>query len=172
MPMIPFEDNYLSQEQAQAIIRVLEHQCNLIEEKETRDERDFPELYNEEYISGRTHTRTAQIYAGFHDGNEILDMSITKIKYGKNLYQPQLESDIAIIQMYSSKASLDIDEIKRKCSEYNTEESEKRYIALRFYTSKRGHLTQVQLVHFDKDARIISKTPIYKFRADIIEFVA
>ncbi len=170
--MIPFEDNYLSQEQAQAIIRVLEHQCNLIEEKERRNERDYPDLYDEDYMKGRTHSRTAQIYAGFHDGDVLLDMSISKINYGKYHIQPQLESNIAIIHMYSSEASFKIDEIKAKCSEYNTEGSFKKYIALKFYTGKSGRLTQVKLLHFNEYANIISETQIYSYKSSVLDFAA
>ena len=172
MAVIPFEDEYVTLEQATAIVEILVRQCDLIEASEVQNELDFPELYDDDYLNGRKHSYTGYVYSGFQENTPLPAMTIAKRKYGRIHYLPQIESDTAVIQIYSSEATLDINEIKEKCAEYNVEGNEKRFCVFQFWTSKRGHLTHVDLVHFNSDAEQISRTEIFKFRARPIRAAA
>ena len=165
MPIQAFENPYITIEQAQAIVNILTHQCALIERRNTADRVDFPELYDADYMKGRTHSDTSAVLAGFQEDTNIPGITITKIQYGRIHCQPQLESESAVMQIYSSDSSLKTDEIKEKCATYNGDDSNKKFCVFRFRTSSKGHLTGVDLIQFDANANIISTETIYKYRA-------
>lgn len=165
MPIQAFENPYITIEQAQAIVNIITHQCALIERRNTADRVDFPELYDADYMKGRTHSDTSAVLAGFQENTVIPGMTITKIQYGIMHWQPLLESETAVVQIYSSDASLNIKEIKAKCARWNTGESTKRFCVFQFRTSKKGHLTGVDLLDFDVNAKVIRRETIYKYRA-------
>lgn len=80
----------------------------------------------------------------------------------------------AVIQLYNSGAGkvLDSIEIKDKCRQYNYAGSQKKYGAIQFWTSKKGHLTRAELVEFDEKGSEVKRTIIYKYNAKLIPFVA
>lgn len=172
MDLIPFSDEYIPEAQAEAIVSIIAHQCDLIEARDAQNEIDYPELYDDDYLSGRKHSYAANIYAGFQETTVLPGMEITKRSYRKIHRQPQIESNTAVVQIYSSEVKFSSDEIKTKCSEYNNEGSEKRFLVLQFWTSKRGHLTRVEVVHFNESVDVISRTVIFKFRAQPIRIAA
>lgn len=165
MPIQLFANPYITRDQAQAIVDILIHQCDLIERRYADNQNNYPELYDNEYMKGRTHGDTGAVLAGFQENSVIPGMTITKIQYGIMHWQPLLESETAVVQIYSSDASLNIKEIKAKCARWNTGESTKRFCVFQFRTSKKGHLTGVDLLDFDVNAKVIRRETIYKYRA-------
>lgn len=101
-------------------------------------------------------------------------MKVYRIKYGHGLWQPELHSDTAVIQLYNSGAGkiLDSDEIRNKCKQYNYAGSQKKYGAIQFWTSQKGHLTKAELVGFDENGSELNRTSLYKYNAKTIPFVA
>lgn len=67
---------------------------------------------------------------------------------------------------------MDSTEIKDKCKQYNYAGSQKKYGAIQFWTSTRGHLTRAELVEFDVKGCEVKRTIIYKYNAKLIPFVA
>lgn len=168
----PFSSTLLTAEQADTIVSILVSQCNMIEEREKKNLESYPELYDEDYMSGRRHGYTASVLAGFQETTAIPQMSIKKKDYGRIHCQPELSSETSIIQIYSSKATLSIDEVCKMCAKYNSEGSEKRYGILQFWTSEKGHLTKVEIVELNESAMEINREIIYKYRASVRKLVA
>lgn len=161
---------WLTEEQIEVIVSILKKQCERIEERNQKLSDDFPDLFDELYYTGRGHGDTA----GFTEATEIPDMKVYRVKYGRGYWQPELHSDTAVIQLYNSGAGkvLDSIEIKDKCRQYNYAGSQKKYGAIQFWTSKKGHLTRAELVEFDEKGSEVKRTIIYKYNAKLIPFVA
>lgn len=172
MPITPFTNPYITQEQVQAIVDILIHQCDLIEQRNNANQVQFPELYDADYMSGRGHGDAAAVLAGFQPSTAIPNMTITKRHYGRIHCQPELESDTAIVQIYSGDASLNIEEIKNKCATYNTQASAKRFCIVQFRMSEKGHLTSVDLLTLDNRANVTLRENIYRYRARVIRAIA
>ena len=165
---------WLTEEQIEVIVSILKKQCERIEERNQKLSDDFPDLFDELYYTGRGHGDTGAVYAGFTEATEIPDMKVYRVKYGRGYSQPELHSDTAVIQLYNSGAGkvLDSIEIKDKCRQYNYAGSQKKYGAIQFWTSKKGHLTRAELVEFDEKGSEVKRTIIYKYNAKLIPFVA
>ena len=172
MPILPFTNPYITQEQAQAIVDILVYQCNSIEQRNYANQARFPNLQDADYMRGRGHGDTGAVYAGFQPDVAISGMTITKRHYGRIHCQPELESDTAIVQIYSGDASLNIEEIRNKCATYNAQDSTKRFCIIKFRMSERGHLTSVDLLTLDHQANVSLREPIYRYRASIIHAIA
>ena len=169
MPIQQFTNPSITHEQAQVIVDILIRQCNMIEARDAGDRAEFPELYDDDYSRGRNHSDTASVLAGFQPNTTIPDMTITKRNYGLMHCQPELESDTAVVQIYSDNASLNTREIRTKCSTYNVQNSNKRFCVFQFRMSKSGHLTSVDLLTLDERANVVLKENIYAYRARIIQ---
>lgn len=66
----------------------------------------------------------------------------------------------------------DPSEIRNKCKQYNYVGSQKKYGAIQFWTSPKGHLTKAELVEFDEKGSEVNRTSLYKYNAEAIPFVA
>lgn len=165
---------WLSEDQIEAIVGIIKKQCDRIEERNQKLSIDFPDLYDELYYTGRVHGDTGAVYAGFTEATEIPDMKVYRVKYGRGYWQPELRSDTAIIQLYNSGAGkiLGSSEIRDKCRQYNYADSQQKYGAIQFWTSKKGHLTRAELVEFDVKGSEVKRTIVYKYNAKLIPFVA
>ena len=156
--VIPF-----SEPQLEAIISILLKQCSLIVAREATDRKDYPELYDELYMKGRKHSYTAAVLAGFQESTSIPGMRIKKQKYGRIHWQPEIIGESVILQIYSSEASLKTREIREKCTQYNVAGSPIEYCILQFFLNRKGRLSKVDLVKLNKEARIISRVPVYSY---------
>ena len=165
---------WLTEGQIEAIVNILIQQCDRIEERNQKLSVDFPDLYDELYYTGRGHGDTGAVYAGFTETTEIPDMKVQRVKYGRGYWQPELHSDTAVIQLYNSGAGkvLESSEIRDKCRQFNYAGSQKKYGAVQFWTSKKGHLTRAELVEFDEKGCETKRTNIYTYNAKLIPFVA
>lgn len=165
---------WLTDDQIEAIVSILTKQCHRIEDRNQKLNVEYPDLYDELYYTGRRHSDTGAVYAGFTETTEIPDMKVHRVKYGHGLWQPELHSDTAVIQLYNSGAGkiLDSDEIRNKCKQYNYVGSQKKYGAIQFRTSKKGHLAKAELIEFDEKGSEIKRTLIYEYNAKTISFVA
>ncbi len=83
----------LSNDQKKAIIDILKEQCRCIQEANAIERDMFPNLYDAQYMSGRHHSNTAKVYAGFQEDTLIPGMSVKKISYGVQKWQPEVSSD-------------------------------------------------------------------------------
>lgn len=162
----------LTQEQINAIVNIIVHQCSLISQREKNDRRNYPELYDEDYMRGRRHSFTASVLAGFQKDTVIPNMVITKRKYGRCHCQPELSSDTAVVQLYSYDATLKIDEIKQKCKQFNTPDSKRRFAIFQFFLTNAGHLRQVDLVNFDGEANEVSRRCVFLQKEQVISLSA
>ena len=160
--LLPYDNANLSSEQAQAIISILVHQCDLIEERDNRDRKDYPDLYDPDYENLRSHSRTAAVLAGFRENTCLPGMSIRKRHYGIGHVQPEIVGEHIILQIYSINSSLSIDEIIDKCHEYNNGVNQRRFNVIQFRMSDKGHLTSADLIDFNQNGEIISRQTIFK----------
>lgn len=119
----------LNDDQKNAIIDILKEQCLCIQKSNAMERDMFPNLYDAQYMSGRHHSNTAKVYAGFQEDTLIPGMMIKKISYGVQMWQPEISSDTAVIQLYNDSAGKELktNEVRRKCALYNQCGSQKRY---------------------------------------------
>lgn len=124
----------------------------------------FPNLYDVQYMSGRRHSNTAKVYAGFQEDTEIPGMSIEKISYGIQKWQPELSSDTAVIQLYNKTAGekLKTNEVKSKYELYNKIGSQKRYGIIQFRMTDKNRLQWVKLFTLDVNAEIVHEEELYR----------
>lgn len=118
----------LNDEQKNSIIGILKEQCLCIQKANALERDMFPNLYDAQYMSGRHHSNTAKVYAGFQEDTLIPGMSVKKISYGVQKWKPEISSDTAVIQLYSDSAGKELktNEVKSKCALYNQRGSQKQ----------------------------------------------
>lgn len=165
-------NNWLTAEQIDSIVKIIIKQCDLIEQREEDNNKNYPDLYDEDYMHGRRHGYTASVLAGFQVNTYVPDMIISKVKYGICHCQPELSSDTVVVQLYSSDATLKTEEIKIKCKKHNTSNSEKHFLVFQFSLSRKGKLLKVDVVDFDCNANEISRKTVFTSRAKIIRISA
>lgn len=145
--------NLITKEQCDAIISRIQHQCMLMQHIERNNMEQFTELYDPDYFKGRKHSITAGILSGFKEGDEFIPgITISKIKYGGNHYQPELRNDSAIIQIYSFDNDLKNQDVITKCRQFNHTNSSLEFAIIRFDIGEGFVLNKVQLLRFDSDA--------------------
>ena len=86
-------------------------------------------------------------------------MMIKKISYGVQMWQPEISSDIAVIQLYNDSAckELKTNEVRSKCALYNQCGSQKRYGIIRFKLTNKGLLQWVKLINLVTRQRSYTK---------------
>lgn len=161
----------LTDEQKEAIVDILIEQCRNIQKENMMEQNMFPKLYDQNYMSGRRHSITAKVYAGFQEDTEIPGMSVKKVSYGVNMWLPEISNDVAVIQLYNKKAGVITNnkEVKKKCSLYNKCGSHKRYGIIRFELTDENILQLVNLVTLNANAKVIHKEYIYPHVGETIE---
>ena len=98
----------LNDEQKNAIIDILKEQCLCIQKANALERDMLPNLYDAQYMSGRHHSNTAKVYAGYQEDTLIPGMMIKKISYGVQKWQPEISSDTAVIQLYNDSAGKEL----------------------------------------------------------------
>ena len=108
----------LNDEQKNAIIDILKEQCLCIQKANALERDMLPNLYDAQYMSGRHHSNTAKVYAGYQEDTLIPGMMIKKISYGVQKWQPEISSDTAVIQLYNDSAGKELksNEVRSKCA--------------------------------------------------------
>lgn len=69
----------LNDEQKNSIIGILKEQCLCIQKANALERDMFPNLYDAQYMSGRHHSNTAKVYAGFQEDTLIPGMSVKRL---------------------------------------------------------------------------------------------
>lgn len=153
----------LNDDQKNAIVDILKKQSQCIQKANAVEQDLFPNLYDAKYMSGRHHSNTAKVYAGFQEDTLIPGMSVKKISYGVQKWQPEISSDTAVIQLYSDSVGrlLKTDEVRSKCALYNQCGSQKRYGVIRFKLTDKGLLRWVKLIDLDEKAEIVHEEVLY-----------
>ena len=162
----------LNDDQKNAIVDILKKQSQCIQKAYAVEQDLFPNLYYAKYMSGRHYSNTAKVYAGFQEDTLIPGMSVKKINYGVQKWQPEISSDTAVIQLYSDSASrkLKTYEVRSKCALYNQCGSQKRYGVIRFKLTNKGLLRWVKLIDLDEKAEIVHEEELYRHIGKTIPF--
>lgn len=110
----------INDDQKNAIIDILKEQCLCIQKSNAMERDMYPNLYDAQYMSGRHHSNTAKVYAGFQEDTLIPGMMIKKISYGVQMWQPEISSDTAVIQLYNDSAGKELktNEVRREKNEF------------------------------------------------------
>jgi hypothetical protein len=72
----------LNDDQKNAIIDILKEQCCCIQKANALERDMFPNLYDAQYMSGRHHSNTAKVYAGFQEDTLIPGRVAICVKIG------------------------------------------------------------------------------------------
>lgn len=164
----------LNDDQKNAIIDILKEQCLCIQKSNAMERDMFPNLYDAQYMSGRHHSNTAKVYAGFQEDTLIPGMMIKKVSYGVQMWQPEISSDTAVIQLYNDSAGKELktNEVRRKCALYNQCGSQKRYGIIQFKLTDKGLLQWVKLINLDEKAEIVHEDVLYRHIGKTIPFAS
>lgn len=164
----------LNDEQKNSIIGILKEQCLCIQKANELERDMFPNLYDAQYMSGRRHSNTAKVYAGFQEDTLIPGMSVKKINYGVQKWQPEISSDTAVIQLYSDSAGKELksNEVKSKCALYNKPGSQKQYGIIRFKITDKGLLKWIKLINLDEKAEVVHEEELYRHIGKTIPFAS
>lgn len=164
----------LNDDQKNAIIDILKEQCRCIQKANALERYMFPNLYDAQYMSGRHHSNTAKVYAGFQEDTLIPGMVIKKVSYGVQKWQPEISSDTAVIQLYNDSAGKELktNEVRSKCALYNQCGSQKRYEIIRFKLTDKGLLQWVKLINLDEKAEVVHEEELYRHIGKTIPFAS
>ena len=163
----------VTKEQLDVIVGIIINQAAMLAEMKNENKRKYSMLFDEDFIRGRgTYGGTGSILSGFREDTMIPGIKIKKVNYGLNdkLCQPELESDGAIIQIYSASASLNTKEIIKKCKE--AKKSNKIFSVIQFFMSKKSVLKKIDFVCFDENAKEIYRKVLYQKSNKIVPFSA
>lgn len=152
-------DNILPPDLEQVIVDTIKKQCLRYREYEKYGESLFYEPYTK---IRKKHSLTAAVLSGFCpkwfkvDGVEVKDL-----KYGRNnmLFQPELITKSAVIQIYSNGAKpLQNQLVQERCKTYNgSEHTGLRFLIIQFSVDKNGWLKEINAIYPDKSCNIAEK---------------
>ena len=164
----------LNDDQKNAIVDILKKQSQCIQKANAVEQDLFPNLYDAQYMSGRHHSNTAKVYAGFQEDTLIPRMSVKKISYGVQKWHPEISSDTAVIQLYSDSAGKELktNEVKSKCALYNQRGSQKQYGIIRFKITDKGLLKWIKLIKLDEKAEVVHEEELYRHIGKTIPFAS
>ena len=160
------------------IVDTIQCQCRIFQKDEKVMKSHIYELYEnrrEKYIL------TAYVLSGFAPVKFNMEgVKITDLKYGLNtcpLYQPELYTDTAVIQIYSSGAKAqDTQLVKERCQQYNSDDQMRpHFLLIQFTADKEGYLEKIDAIYpTDKGQKCqiaVAKTLYYQPKHTVIPFV-
>lgn len=158
-------DILLSDVLQQAIVDRIKRQCLRYKQLEAYAN----SLYYEPYSNSREkHTVTAAVLSGFApDRFEMDGIDVVDLNYGlatNRLTQPELISDMVIIQLYSNGANPCKNRIVlERCRQYNgSDRAGKQFLLIRFWVDKKGNLSKIEAHLPDVNGVIIETKLLYK----------
>lgn len=154
-------ENYITTKQQHEICSIIQTQCRRFQEKE----REFRSLFYEPYISMRQkYLVTAVVLSGFTPHTAITGFEISTIHYGLHdkLAQPELKSERAILQIYSSSSKLNARVFKERCATYNEDFSTLPvFISIVFHADEKGNLRKINAILPNKDGIQVEQFSLY-----------
>ena len=146
------------------IVETIKRQCYLYQKHEIKSQH----LYYEPYSARRKkYSVTAAVLSGFaKDRFSKEGIHVDDLQYGlsnNELFQTEITTDTAIIQIYSNSAKPLINNIvKERCREYNGEGKNKRFVFVQFWADKNGNLGKIEAKLPDKNGQIREIKLLYK----------
>lgn len=163
--------SYITSEQIEAIKTIIIHQADLLAKEEKFKREFFSDLHYENYMKGRNqYSNTLGILSGFRKTTKLPEMQVREICYGLHLVQPELESETAIVQIYSSGSKLKTKEIKQKSRKAAS--IGKSFFIFQFYLNSNALLNKIDLVQLDGNANEVSRNTIYTRTPQMIRYPA
>ena len=165
-------DTLLPSNLQQAIIETIKKQCLRYRQLEVYASSIYYELYSNRR---EKYAVTAAVLSGFApDRFEMDGIVVGNVTYGlstNRLTQPELISDVAVIQFYSNGARPYQNKIVlERCRQYNVSKEAKQFLLIRFWVDKKGNLAKIeaQLPNAGGmiiESKLLYKRPIIAFRA-------
>lgn len=168
-------DTYIPIELQHHIVMVINKQCELYR----KSEKETKKLYYEPYSKRREkYCTTAAVLSGFApDRFRFEGVTVRDLQYGpKNnlLYQPELISNAAVIQVYSNGANpLKNKIVIERCEEYSANlEALQRFFLIRFTVNKEGFLTKVAALLLNENCEIEETKVLFSNRIGFVQSIA
>ncbi len=156
-------DEFLPPVLVRKIVDTIQRQCYGYAEYRQK----LSSLIYEPYMNTRAqYSLTGTVLSGFAPDRFFMDgVQVNDLNYGLSNYQkcqPELITDNAVIQIYSSSAKpLKNKIVMERCKYLNSNNSAKRFLFIQFEVDKKETLTRVTAVYPDKDAARIEKKELY-----------
>ena len=157
-------DSIISIDLQETIIAIIKQQCL----RYRNFEKQVQSLFYEPYTQRRNkYPVTAMVLSGFapnvfkKEGVEVVDL-----KYGLKtnpLFQPELITDTAVIQIYSNGANpLENNIVKDRCEKYNgSKNSLKHFVIIRFFVNKKGYLKKIEAIYPNEKCKVVETKQLY-----------
>lgn len=162
-------NDFLTQEQINAIRGIIIHQCRRHRERD----QNYQDLYYAPYAGNRgEHSITTSILSGFRETTLIPGFTITILQYGANekMGQPVLTSDNAILHIYNSGCGFSSKPFKECCETYNDNlDNYPVFACIVFTASNDGSLKKVQIRVPDADGKFIHSYVIFDYTSNNAE---
>ena len=153
----------LTPELESTIVNTIKSQCSRFRDAKKQEK----DLYYEPYAKRRKkYELTAAVLSGFApDRFSFSNLQVHDLKYGLNgsLYQPELITDTAIIQIYSSGANPHKNMIvQERCRNYNGHsENEKKFLIIKFRADETANLKKVEVILLGETCQLKESKTLY-----------
>lgn len=167
-------DQILSNTLAEKIVKTVRRQCCIFQKDEQMIRRN---LYGPYTQRRQKYNLTAYVLSGFAPGRFIMNgVTVQDIQYSlptAPLFQPELHTDTAIIQIYSNGAKLqDNKVVQERCKEHNgTQQNGPHFLLIRFSADKDGQLKRIEALYLNEDCVTMETKLLYQsFGAAMLTF--
>lgn len=154
-------ENILDEELKKKIIQTIRTQCFRFSKHWQEEEG----LYYQPYMKARTqHTLTGAVLSGFASKNfSMPGITVIDLEYGQNhLYQPEIQSENAIIQIYNKSSGLTAKTIKEHCCQYNRDSATRpQFLLIVFDASEKNGLRKIEAQYLNADAELLERQDLY-----------
>lgn len=156
-------DELLPPALVQKIVATIQRQCYGYTEYKQK----LSGLIYEPYMNTRAqYSLTGMVLSGFAPDRFFMDgVRVNDLNYGLSNYQkcqPELITEKAVIQIYSSSAKpLKNKIVMERCKKLNSNKSTKRFLFVQFEVDKKDILTRITAVYPNENAVRIEKKELY-----------
>ena len=153
-------NDFLTNEQIIAIREIIRQRCTTYRELIAQLDR----MCYAPYMLGRRHDFTGVILSGFLPNTDVVPgMTITDVKYGRGLSQPELVGENIVLNIYNGSNPLNSQYIQEQCTTYNANlNARPLFGCILFETDKNYRLTKLTLQMLDQYANNIDEFVLYE----------
>lgn len=161
-------EQILSKSLDETIVKTIQRQCKRFQKHEA----EARSLYYDPYTKRRkSYGLSSAVLSGFAPDRFKMDgVTIQDIQYSlptAPLFQPELHTDIAIIQIYSSGANFQNNKVvQERCKKHNgTQLNEPHFLIIRFSADREGQLKRIEVLYLNEDCITVETKLLYKSRS-------
>lgn len=151
--------DYVNERQVKEIVNTIIECCNNYNQCKEMEDKLFYEPYCKKR---RKHALTSAVISGFSPSRlKVSGFTVTDVKYGLDMTQPELCSENAIIHIYSNGSDLKNNIIKKRCQMYNLDMNKPIFLIVQFHANDKGILNKIEFRYLDSNANKKERIEVY-----------